>query len=80
MDKNYISIKGAMPTRRQHSDNHGLLAIGVVGGCLTAITILAAPFLLIPASKRLGSLPWMVRSVSVDYADRISYFIPILNA
>jgi hypothetical protein len=33
----------------------------MLGGSLLLLTVLSAPFLIVPASRKLGSLPWMVR-------------------
>jgi hypothetical protein len=34
--------------------------LGVIGGSILVLSVLSAPFLLVPASRKLGSLPWMV--------------------
>jgi hypothetical protein len=34
--------------------------LGAIGGTIVILSLLASPFLLVPASKKLGSLPWMV--------------------
>ncbi|KAJ1429869.1 hypothetical protein B484DRAFT_418986 [Ochromonadaceae sp. CCMP2298] len=36
-----------------------LVGAGMLGGSLLLLTVLSAPFLIVPASRKLGSLPWM---------------------
>jgi len=41
------------------SNNSALVAISFVGASALALTLVASPFLLVPASRRLGAIPWM---------------------
>lgn len=42
------------------SSKPALYAIGAIGGSILLLGLLSAPFLVVPASRKLGSLPWMV--------------------
>eukprot|EP01031_Cornospumella_fuschlensis_P026300 gene26300-31772_t len=59
-------------TSKNNSISAAQWSMVTIAGSIAAITIVAAPFLLIPASRKLGSLPWMAtpRSVikqAIDY-------------
>eukprot|EP01031_Cornospumella_fuschlensis_P033220 gene33220-40194_t len=49
-------------TSKNNSISAAQWSMVTIAGSIAAITIVAAPFLLIPASRKLGSLPWMVSS------------------
>ena len=39
--------------------------VGVIGGSAVAFTVLSAPFLVIPAFRRLGAIPWMTTPMHI---------------
>ena len=43
-------------------NNRAIIAISVIGGSAVVVTALCAPFLVVPAFRKLGGIPWMVCS------------------
>jgi len=56
-----------------------MVGLGAIGGSIILISLLAAPFLVVPASRKLGSLPWMVCSIEPCDAFATVYFILTIN-
>lgn len=53
-------------TAKSTNSNVSALAIvGVVGGTAVAFSVLSAPFLVIPAFRRLGAIPWMTTPMHI---------------
>ena len=48
-----------------NSNVSALAIVGVVGGTAVAFSVLSAPFLVIPAFRRLGAIPWMTTPMHI---------------
>eukprot|EP01032_Pedospumella_encystans_P013169 gene13169-15177_t len=53
-----------------------MVGLGAIGGSIILISLLAAPFLVVPASRKLGSLPWMATpkdkiNLALEHVERI---------
>ena len=53
------------PMKSTNSNVPALALVGVVGGTAVVFSVLSAPFLVIPAFRRLGAIPWMTTQMHI---------------
>ena len=54
--------------RKETSESHrttALMVAGAIGGSAVLCTVLSSPFIVIPAFRRLGAIPWMVTPMHI---------------